>query len=670
MQVKKKLPSKVKEIVNEWIPMTDGVKLAARIWLPVEAERTRVPAILEYLPYRKRDGTAVRDQLTHPYFAGHGYAAVRVDMRGNGDSEGLMFDEYAKQEQDDAIAVIGWLAQQPWCSGRVGMMGISWGGFNALQVAARKPPQLKAIITLCSTDDRYADDIHYKGGCLLCENLGWAATMLSYSSRPPDPMIVGKRWKKMWVERLKNQPFLISSWLKHPFRDDYWKHGSVCENFGAIEAAALCIGGWNDAYSNAVPRLVLGLKSPSKGIIGPWAHKYPHFALPGPRMGFLQEALRWWDFWLKGEPTKVLGDPSFRTYIMDVARPKASISEVPGRWVKDHIWPSDSVQRQKLYFAGGRLERAAGPEHQMTIASPQDTGLDAGEFCIIWLGPEFPGDQRRDDSGSLTFDSEPLAEAIDLVGAPVVTLSLSVNQAVAFAAVRLNSVWPDGAVSRLTYGVFNLCHRDSHEYPQALEPGRRYSVRLQLDDTAVRIPKDHRLRVAISTTYWPMIWPAPHPVTLTVYTGQSHIEIPVRGRKPDDTSPEFPQPETAAGLKQKILSKPENRRQVIIDQASGVTRVEIVDDFGRYQMSEHGLTTWSCARETYSIRPDDPYSAKQEIHWTQELARGSWAVRTESYSQLTATASEWHVKSRVEAYEGNKKIMTRRLNEKIQRKLG
>jgi putative CocE/NonD family hydrolase len=365
---------------------------------------------------------------------------VRVDMRGNGDSEGLMLDEYTKQEQDDAVAVIEWLTRQPWCTGRVGMMGISWGGFNALQVAARRPPALKAIITLCSTDDRYRDDIHYKGGALLSENLGWAATMFAFSSRPPDPLTVGKNWKKMWLERLKHQPFLISNWLKHPHRDDYWKHGSVCENWNAIEAAALCVGGWNDAYTNAVPRLIQGLKSPSKAIIGPWAHKYPHFGVPEPRIGFLQEALRWWDFWLKGEPTRVLGEPNFRTYIMEAIRPSAAIALVPGRWVKDHIWPSDSVQRHRLHLSGRSLNRTAGAPETQSIRSPQTTGLDGGEFCIIWLGPEFPGDQRQDDAGSLTFDSEALADGIDLVGAPLLILSFSVDKPVALVAVRLNSL--------------------------------------------------------------------------------------------------------------------------------------------------------------------------------------------------------------------------------------
>jgi len=267
----KDFPAKVKEVENFWIPLSDGTKLAARMWIPKDAEKKPVPALLEYLPYRKRDGTHVRDALTHPYFAGHGYAAIRVDMRGNGDSDGLMADEYLKQEQDDALEVIAWIARQTWCTGKVGMFGISWGGFNALQVAARKPPALKAIITICSTDDRYEDDVHYKGGTVLNEMLGWAATMLAYSSRPPDPEFVGNKWRKMWMNRLENEPFLAINWLKHPHRDAYWKHGSVCEDYAAIEAPTLIVGGWNDAYSNAIPRLMKGLRTTRKAIIGPWA---------------------------------------------------------------------------------------------------------------------------------------------------------------------------------------------------------------------------------------------------------------------------------------------------------------------------------------------------------------------------------------------------------------
>ena len=670
MKTIKTFPRKVKEIPNTFITLPDNTRLAARIWMPVDADKKPVPVILEYIPYRKRDGTHVRDALTHPYLAGHGYACVRVDMRGSGDSDGLMFDEYTQQELQDACDVIAWLVQQPWSTGKVGMMGISWGGFNGLQVAALRPPGLDAVITLCSSDDRYADDIHYKGGCLLGENLGWSATMFAYSSRPPDPALVGERWRAMWLERLENEPLLAIPWLEHPHRDDYWKHASVCEDIGAISAAVLAVGGWNDAYTNAVPRLVGSVQSPVKGIIGPWAHKYPHFAVPEPRIGFLQEALRWWDQWLKGADTGVQTDPAFRTYIMDVGRPGASVTYIPGRWVSDQQWPSNNRDHmQRFYLNAGGLEKTKGPSGKRLLSSPQTTGADSGEYCIIWLGPEFPGDQRRDDSGSLTFDSAPLARDIDLVGAAVLQLKLSSDKPVAHIAVRLNAVWPDGAVSRLSYTTLNLCHRDSHEHPQALEPGKPYTVTVQLDDTAYRIPKGHKLRVSLSTSYWPLIWPAPEPVTLTLHTGASFIDLPVRPARRGEKPPGFAPAEAAPPVKLAEVDKPFNQREVTIDQRTSEQRLTIVDDFGRTRIAEHGMTTWARGRETYTIHPDDPLSARQECHWTEERSRGDWKVRTETYSAMTASKTHWHVTGRLEAFEGDEKILTREWDTRIKRKL-
>ena len=172
-------PRVVVETPDMGIVLADGCRLSARVWMPQDAVANPVPAVLEYIPYRKRDGTLPRDEIMHPYVAGHGYATVRVDMRGNGDSEGLMADEYTLQELADACEVIEWLAGQDWCSGAVGMMGKSWGGFNCLQTAFLQPPALKAVIAVCATTDRFADDIHFKGGCLLGENFGWGAVMLS-----------------------------------------------------------------------------------------------------------------------------------------------------------------------------------------------------------------------------------------------------------------------------------------------------------------------------------------------------------------------------------------------------------------------------------------------------------------------------------------------------------
>lgn len=662
-------PRKVKEVENLWITMSDGIKLAARMWIPVDAAKKPVPAVLEYLPYRKRDGTFVRDALTHPYLAGHGYAAIRVDMRGNGESDGLMEDEYTQQEQDDALEAIAWIARQKWCTGKVGMMGISWGGFNALQVAARKPPALKAIVTICSTDDRYEDDIHYKGGCLINENLGWAATMFAYSSRPPDPKIVGNRWRKMWMERLKNEPFLIIPWLKHPHRDAYWKHGSVCESFASIDAPALVVGGWNDAYSNAVPRLMKGLRTSRKAIIGPWAHKYPHFAVPEPRIGFLQEMLRWWDQWLKGEPTAVSRDPDFRYYIMNAYKPGSFPEHIDGRWVADGYWGLGNMETKQWYLNEGAIAGSAGPEKALTVRSKQTTGLDGGEYCIIWLGPEFPGDQSRDDAQSLVFDSPPLIADMDLAGQPAVEIDFSVDKPVAAVAVRLNDVWPTGEVSRITYHVQNLCMRDSRETPRALEPGKRYRMKIKMDDIAWRLPKGHRLRVSISTCYFPLMWPSPEPVTLTVYTGNSRVHIPVRKEVPGETPPSWPAAEAAPDAKMKEIDKPWHKRETTVDPDTGAARIEIVDDFGRYKIEPHGLVIWSAGRESYAIKPDDPLSAKMETHWSEERKRGTWHIRTETYTRLTATKTHWVVWGRLEAFEGKKKVFEKEWNEEIERKL-
>src|SRR5262245_30823299 len=430
-------PEPVQILDPLWITMSDGCRLAARLWLPTSARTKPVPAILEYIPYRRHDATIIGDTPRHAYVAGHGYACLRVDMRGSGDSDGVLLDEYLQQEQDDALEVIAWIARQPWCSGRVGMMGISWGGFNALQVAARRPPALKAIVTVCSTDDRYADDCHYMGGALLLNSLSWASVMFAYNARPPDPLVVGERWRDMWFERLNGSPPLRAAWLQHQRRDDYWKHGSVCEDYGAIEAATYAIGGWADAYTNAVPRLLANLTAPAKGLIGPWAHDYPHTGRPGPQIGFLQESLRWWDRWLKGRDTGTAAEPTLRAWVQDSAPPAADYDERPGRWVAEPRWPPRRAVR-RLHLGDGRLlDRKARGEIRLTHASPQVTGITWGEWCPYGYHGELPSDQRPDDGRSLCFDSAPLPQAMDLLGAPVLQLRLAVDRPAALLAARL-----------------------------------------------------------------------------------------------------------------------------------------------------------------------------------------------------------------------------------------
>ena len=266
-----------------WIPMRDGTRLAARVWLPADAESDPVPGILEAVPYRLSDGMATRDVLIHPYWAARGYACVRVDLRGSGESDGVLEDEYHPQEQEDLLEVIAWIAAQPWCTGAVGMTGISWGGFNSLQLAARRPPALKAIITLMSTDDRYADDVHYKGGCVLATDLlHWSTCMLHWQCQPRrTEAAVGERWRELWEQRLATVKPWVHTWLAHQRRDAYWKHGSVCEDYATIDIPVHAIGGWTDGYTNSVPRLLEGLTGPRRGSSAV-AHAFPHYVTPGP----------------------------------------------------------------------------------------------------------------------------------------------------------------------------------------------------------------------------------------------------------------------------------------------------------------------------------------------------------------------------------------------------
>ncbi|WP_171134749.1 CocE/NonD family hydrolase [Ruegeria sp. HKCCD7221] len=650
----------IKDLPDVGIHMPDGCRLSARIWMPEKATETPVPAILEFLPYRKRDGTATRDALTHPWFAKRGYACIRVDTRGNGDSEGLMEDEYTQQELDDAVATIEWLTKQPWCTGSVGMMGISWGGFNALQVAAMQPEALKAIITLCSTADRYADDIHYKGGCLLNENLGWGATMWSYSSRAPDPAL-RPNWRELWLDRLENEPFLPSVWLRHQTRDAYWQHGSVCEDFSAIQAATLAVGGWGDAYKNTVPLLVEQLKAPAKGIVGPWVHKYPHFAVPEPRIGFLQEALRWWDHWLKDADTGVESDPDYRAYLMDGVRPQRWYNDRPGRWIAENEGATSHLPTQDWHLTDSGMG-ASGPM-DVRVRSPQTCGMESGEYCAIWLGPDMPGDQRTDDAMSACFDGEPFSADLDIVGAPRIRLRISADRPQAQVAIRLNHLHPDGASTRITYGVLNLSHRDSHAQPAPLSPGVAYDVTLDLDHIAYRVPKGHRLRVAVSSAYWPLIWPSPEPVELHLTKGE--VSIPVRPTETDEYV--FPPPESEAPRDATILRKAQNNRRVETDMNTGETRLIIEDDFGLTKDNHHGLTNGGTAYECWSIHPDDPLSAKGHCLWTQELQRDGIELRTETSCQMWSDHTSFFLRAKLTAYEGEVEVFSKELEDTIPR---
>jgi hypothetical protein len=663
-------PHRVQEIEHIWIPLSDGTRLAARLWLPEDAETRPVPAILEYIPYRKRDITRERDNVTHAYFAGHGYACVRVDIRGSGDSDGVLRDEYLPQEQQDGLEVLRWIAEQSWCNGAIGMIGISWGGFNGLQIAAHQPPELKAIITASSSDDRYADDIHYMGGCLLGDNQSWAATMFAFNSCPPDPAIVGEQWREKWLQRLEhNDPWLVP-WLEHQRRDAHWQQGSVCEDLSAITCPVFAVSGWADGYSNAVFRLLADLDVPRKGLIGPWGHKYPHLGIPGPAIGFLQEALRWWDTWLKGEETGIMDEPMLRCWMQESVPPTTNYQTRPGRWVSELSWPSPHIQEHVLVFTPGWMvpPEGAPPELELTIQSPLSVGLFAGKWCSFSATPDLPHDQREEDGGALVFDSSTLTEDIEILGAPVVELEFMVNKPVAMVAVRLSDVAPDGRATRVTYGLQNLTHRHGSANPELLEPGTRYRVQVQLNEIAQVFPAGHSLRISISTSYWPIAWPPPEPVMLTLFTNASLLKLPTRPANGiDEDVPVFAPPEGAPPPDRTLVQPRRYEWLVKRDLARDVSTLEVVKDEGTIYLEAIDLELTRSTTEWYTYQNDDFHSVRGETLCVRGFRRANWHVETVTRTMLSSDAKKFYVHADLDAFENGQRIYAKSWDQEVPR---
>jgi len=663
MIIKHEIPYPIREIEHIWIPLADGTRLAARIWLPKDAEENPVPAILEYIPYRKNDFTALRDSMRHPYFAGHGYACLRVDMRGSGDSEGILYDEYLPQEQDDALEVLSWIAAQAWCTGAVGIIGKSWGGFNGLQIAARQPPELKAVISLCSTDDRYADDVHYMGGCVLAyEMLNWASIMLAYNARPPDPRFVGERWREMWLERMEKSPPFVEAWLTHQRRDAFWQHGSVCENYADITCPVYVVGGWADGYTNPIFHLLEGLPGPRKGLIGPWSHEYPAV-----------ECLRWWDYWLKDIDTGIMDEPILRAWMQESMPPQTHYEHRPGRWVAEPTWPapSEHIQFQTYWLNDSQLDSISASETQLEFKGVQTHGLDAGVWTSYGVSGDMPSDQQAEDGKSLCFTSAPLDEAVEVLGFPEVRLTIAVDRPQALLAVRLCDVSPNGASTLVSRGLLNLTHRDGHEHPTPLEPGQPYTVTIRLNATGHVIPARHRWRVAVSPTYWPHAWPSPEGVTMTLFTGQSsYLTLPIRPPQlSDEQLVPFEPPERAPFLHHEILRPASRKRTIHRDLIEGTVRlVDFIDD-GNKLLLDSGLEFEATTTDTFSIVEGNPLSAHVRCDRTVGLHRDDWCIKIETTSTMSADADNFHVTNALDAYEGNIRVFAKSWSSTIPRDL-
>ncbi len=667
MVVRTEFPFEVETVDPFWIVLADGTRIATTLWRPVTG--AKVAVVVEMVPYRRRDGTVVRDLDMDPWFAGHGIAYCRVDIRGAGDSGGVLADEYLPREQEDAVEVIASLASQPWCNGNVGMTGISWGGFNSLQVAARRPPALKAIITHCATDDRYSDDIHYMGGALLTEQEMWSNFMLLKTAAPPDPQIVGDAWRDIWSERLARTRSLSEIWLAHQRRDEHWKQGSVCEDYSSIQCAVMAVCGWDDSYKSFVARLLDKLSVPRLGIVGPWSHSYPCRGAPGPLIGYLQEALRWWRHWLEGKDTGIMAEPIYRAWITGEEKPRPFyIPDHVGAWAAEAEWPSPRIERLVLHLNPGGLGRAPVRGAARSVRSPATAGRDCGR----WGGyggtcPDMAVDQRREDGLALCFDTVPLEADTTMLGAPELDLLVTVDEPHVTLTARLCDVYPDGTSALITYGVLNLSHRDSHEHPEPCPVSTPFRVTLKLNDFGRLIPKGHRIRLSLANQHWPILWPQPRLSTLSLATGDSTLTLPLRPASSRDRAVRFEQAETAPPVPTTVLQEGFDRRVVTDDVGSGLQTIELVSDHGRWRYEDRGITVASSVRDIMSIRPDDPLSAKLVTEYRWAIASGEADTESVAQTELTADETHFDLSWRIEARDRGKLVHSASATRRIRR---
>jgi predicted acyl esterase len=514
------------------------------------------------------------------------------------------------------------------------------------------------VISVCSTDDRYSDDVHYMGGCLLAwDSLAWATTMLAINAQPPDPEVVGERWRDDWLARMAATPPFSVAWTSHQRRDEFWRQGSVCEDFSAITCPVYMVGGWDDAYRDAIFRLLAGYPGESRALIGPWGHLYPESGAPGPAIGFLQECVRWWDRWLKDADNGIEHEPKVRAWMQEPVAPAPWYEHRDGRWVAEPSWPAPGIEERRLALGAGTLGTAPSPEVELTHLSPQAMHEDPG----AWMGRgepgDFPSDQRADDGAWLSFTSEPLAERLELLGVPSLALTVASDRPRALIAVRVCHVAPGGASTLVTRGVLNLTHREGHEKPVELVPGERYPVEIPLSSVGYAIPAGHRLRVSVASAFWPAVWPSPEPVALTVVAGgESALTLPVRAPRDEPEVPaHFAQPEEGP-LPPVVRGETTHERTLSRDVLTG--RVALVQEsgVGVTRLLASRLEYSSRDRDEWTIVEGDPLSAEVRCERTLTLSRGEWRTRVEAVATMTSTAADFLLTNALDAYEGDVRV--------------
>jgi uncharacterized protein len=553
-----RLPELGLQIVkNVRIPMADGVRLAADLYLPLSADvasdATRYPCLLEYIPYRKDSQVVRRADFWYAAMPRHGYVMARVDCRGTGASEGTSVDEYTPLEHEDGHAVVEWLAEQPWCDGHVNMIGISYGGFTSVQVAATAPPHLTSIVPIDFTDRRYTDDVHYVGGLarMWLDPAYYGGIMTPFNALPPDPRSFDGDWAALWKLHSDADPWILN-WLRHQTEDAYWRNGSVGFTPEAIRCPVFMISGWWDTYSSSALRLAQTLSVPWKLLLGPWDHSRPDDGIPGPQIDWLPQLVRWLDHWCKRDANGIVDEPRVQVYMQRYDKPDARLLTKSGEWRAEEGWPPAGQDELVLHVAEhGRLSELSD-DRDGADRFTYDPRVGVTRGLVTGGQPQIqPVDQRADEALGLVYTTEPLDRDVSVLGWPRLALHAESSVTVIAFAAALSEVAPDGTSAMVCKGILNATRRSSLEHPEPVVPGAVMELEVQLQPTGWTFRKGNRIRLSIASADFPDVWPTPEPATNQVHRGPARptrLVLPTVPR-PTLPSPKFPASGRDAGAR-------------------------------------------------------------------------------------------------------------------------
>ena len=641
------------------IRVSDGLELSANLWLPEPLQDGTgpqiFPAILEMIPYRKDDWRAASDQSRGEWLAARGYALCRLDVRGTGSSPGIALDEYTPRETQDGYDAVEWLAGQSWCNGKVGMWGISYGGFTSIQVALLHPPHLAAIVPVMATDDRYTDDVHYIGGCATVSELSqYAVSMVGMNAMPPRAEYRGAGWAVEWRERLEQTPIWLFEWLRQQHDGPYWRQGSLAPHWDRLTTPTFLIGGWMDEYVDAALRMLERCtNAPRRALIGNWVHSLPDDAYPGPNLDWYHEMVRFFDHWLKGEDNGVMEEPGLVAFRHEWGEPEPFPTAWPGDWIAEDAWPPDDVEWMDLHLASGEIPLVGRlsdrPPLEPTVEQFRHRATVGTRAGLSWGAGGQPNgvarDLRPDDALVPTFTSEPLVADVDVAGVASVVLAWESPVPVATAVVRLQDVAPDGTPFQVSAGILNLTHRGSHANPKPLDAGAVATFRIEMRSTAHRFRAGHRIRLSVASSMWPVVWPSPFAAEYRLHlggAGESRLILPVlpAGRHSAEVPPFKTTP---AGLRVVGSYRGDPPTwQVIEDVIDGSVTV-VTSEFGESTLPDGRSTLYTGERLEMTARDADPAHARMHNEVVYRLREDGSEILIEANGTTRTTETDFHM---------------------------